>query len=92
MKRYQTDFKVGKPYGVCYVSNRNTELEYREGEYTFCYGVVMFYSEPTFATFSFVFEGRVHGLSISEIKKPLTDRQLIILAGKFGREIVCKFK
>lgn len=92
MKRYKTNSGIGKPYGNCHIVNRNTENEYKQGAYTFRYGVVTFYSEPTFATFSFVLDGRIHGLSLSDIKKPLTERQLIVQAGKFGREIVSNFK
>ncbi len=92
MKRYQTNTGVGKPYGHCRIVNKGTEHEYREGTYTFNYGVVTFYCEPRFATFSFVLNGRIHGLSLSEIKKPLTDRQLIVQAGKFGRDVVSNFK
>ena len=92
MKRYQTNSGIGKPYGHCHIVNKGTEYEYRQGAYTFKYGVVMFYCEPRFATFSFVLNGRIHGLNFSEIKKPLTDRQLILHAGKFGRDIVSNFK
>lgn len=92
MKRYQTNSGVGKPYGRCQIVNRGTASEWKEGSYTFKHGVVTFYSEPTFATFSFVLDGRIHALSLSDIKKPLTERQLIVQAGKFGREIISNFK
>lgn len=92
MKKYQTNTAVGKPYGNADVFNRGTELEYIKGSYNFESGTVTFYSEPKFATFSFVFNGRVHGLSLSEIKKPLTQKQLIVRAGKFGRGVVSNFK
>ena len=92
MKKHKTNSGVGKPYGQCHIVNRDTDREYRRGAYTFRYGVVTFYSEPTFATFSFVFNSRIHGLNLSNIKKPLTERQLIVQAGKFGREIVEEFK
>lgn len=91
MKRYQTNSAIGKPYGHCHIVNRGTENEYKRGAYTFKHGVVTFYSEPKFATFTFILNGRIHGLNFSEIKKPLTERQLIIQAGKFGREIVSNF-
>lgn len=92
MKRYQTNSGVGKPYGECHIVNRGTNNEYKQGAYTFKHGIVTFYSEPTFATFSFVVDGRIHGLILSDIKKPLTERQLIVQAGKFGREIISIFK
>lgn len=92
MKKYKTNTAVGKPYGNVDVVNRGTELEYIKGSYNFNYGTVTFYAEPKFATFSFIFNGRIHGLSLSEIKKPFTQKQLIIQAGKFGREIVSNFK
>lgn len=92
MKRYQKNSGIGKPYGHCHVVNRNTANEYKEGAYTFRHGIVTFYSEPTFVTFSFVFGCRMHWLSLSDIKKPLTERQLIVQAGKFGREVVSNFK
>ena len=92
MKKHQTNNALGKPYGGCTIVNRGTATEYKVGAYTFKSGVVTFYSEPTFASFSFVFNGRIHGLNISGIKKPLTERQLIVQAGKFGREIVEDFK
>ena len=92
MKKYQTNTAIGKPYGNADVVNRGTEIEYIKGSYNFNNGTVTFYAEPKFATFSFVFNGRIHGLSLSEFKKPLTKKQLIFQAGKFGREIVSNFK
>lgn len=92
MKKYQTNTAVGKPYGNADVVNRGTELEYIKGYYNFDSGTVTFYAEPKFATFSFVYNGRIHGFSLSEIKKPLTKKQLIVQAGKFGRDIVSNFK
>ena len=92
MKKYQTNTAVGRPYGSADVVNKGTELEYIKGLYNFNHGTVTFYAEPTFATFSFVFNGRIHGLSLSEIKKPLTQRQLIVRAGKFGHDVVSNFK
>ncbi len=92
MKKHQTNTAVGKPYGNVDVVNQGTELEYMKGSYNIDYGTVMFYAERKFASFSFVYNGRLHGLSLSEIKKPLTKKQLIIWAGKFGREVVSNFK
>lgn len=92
MKKHQTNIAIGKPYGNAYVVNRGTELEYIKGSYNFDHGTVTFYAEPKFATFSFIFNGRIHDLSLSEIKKPLTQKQLIVQAGKFGRDIVSNFK
>lgn len=92
MKKYQTNSSAGKPYGYCHIVNRGTDTEYKQGAYTFKHGIVTFYSEPEFATFSFVLDGRIHGLSFSDIKKPFTEKQLIVMTGKFGREIVSNFK
>lgn len=91
MKKFQTISSVGKPYGSCDRVNRGTRVEYMKGTYTFYHGTVIFYAEPTFATFSFVFNGKIHGLNLSYIKKPLTERQLIVRAGKFARQIVTDF-
>jgi hypothetical protein len=87
MKVYQNDLAVGKPYGNVFVVNRGMEYEYRQGVYNFFEGTVQIYSESEFASFKFVFKGRLHILSLSDLKEPLTDRQLIVapenLAGMF---------
>ncbi len=88
MKKYRRVDAIGKPYGHCHKVNKGSDHEYLQGAYTFKHGIVTFYSEPRFATFSFVYKGRMHSLNISEIKYPFTERQLIIRAGKFGREVV----
>lgn len=79
---------MGKPYGNVDIFNRETDMEYRKGTYTFYYGIVTFYSEPKYATFSFVYLGRIYSLSLSDLKLPLTDKQLIVKAGKFGRSVI----
>jgi hypothetical protein len=88
MNEYYTDDAIGRPYGHCIRVNKNTDSEYMQGTYTFKKGVVTIYYEPKLATFSFVYNGRLYGLTLSNIKKPLSARQLIIMAGKFGRKIV----
>lgn len=88
MKEYRTNDAIGMPYGNCITVNKGTDQEYKQGHYTFKKGVVVIYAEPKLATFSFVYGGRMHGLTISDIKKPLSTRQLIYRAGKFAREIV----
>lgn len=82
------NYAVGYCYGNIDVVNRGTDLEYRKGTYTFYQGVVTIYAEPKFCTFGFVHKGRHYHMTISELKQPLTDRALIIRAGKFGREVV----
>lgn len=92
MQKYQNDSAVGKPYGNVFTVNRGTEYEYRQGVYNFFEGTVQIYSESEFASFKFVFKGRLHFLSLSDLKEPLTDRQLIVRAGKFGRDVSLKFR
>ena len=87
MKSFYRSSKVGKPYGNISVFNRGTQLEYKKGKYIFREGVVTFYAENKYAAFEFVYGGIIHSLTLSEFKKPFTDRQLIIRAGKFGRTI-----
>lgn len=88
MKTYNTDYAMGKPYGNVDFFNKGTNLEYRKGTYTFYHGIVTFYSDTKYATFTFVYLGRTYSLSLSDLKLPLTDKQLIIKAGKFGRSVV----
>lgn len=88
MRQYETNTIVGAPYGRCHTRNRGTKNEYKEGAYTFHHGVVLFYAEPTFATFSFVINGREYCLAQSKLDGIPTDRQLIFRAGRFGRKIV----
>lgn len=87
MKSYYRNTNVGRPYGNVTVFNRGTQLEYKKGKYIFREGVVTFYAENKYAAFEFVYGGIIHSLTLSEFKKPFTDRQLIIRAGKFGRTI-----
>lgn len=88
MKTYNTNYAIGKPYGNVDIFNKGTNLEYRKGTYTFFNGIVTFYSEAKYATFSFVYLGRIYSLSLSDLKQQLTDKQLIVKAGKFGRSVV----
>lgn len=88
MKSYYRNTNVGRPYGNVTVFNRGTQLEYKKGKYIFREGVVTFYAENRYAVFEFVYGGIIHSLTLSEFKKPFTDRQLIIRAGKFGRATI----
>jgi hypothetical protein len=88
MKEYRKNDAIGLLYGNCIIVHKGTDREYKQGHYTFKQGVVVIYAEPKIATFSFVYGGRMHSLTISDIKKPLSTRQLIYRAGKFGREVV----
>ena len=88
MKVYQTDSKVGQPFGNVYKVNAGAETEYQKGYYTCEHGTVLIYSEPTFSSFSFTYNGRLYSLSLNDLPKPLTDRQLLVRAGKFARETV----
>ncbi len=88
MKTYQTSTKVGRPYGQIYDINTGTVYEYKKGLYHCNDGIVSIYSEPTFATFSFIVNGKLHYLTISDLKIPLTDRQLLIRAGKFVKKVL----
>lgn len=88
MKTYQTSTKIGRPYGQIYEVNKGTEYEYKKGLYHCNNGIVSIYSEPTFASFSFIVNGKMHFLSISDLKTPFTDRQLLIRAGKFAKKIL----
>lgn len=86
-KTFRSD-AVGNPYGSVTTVNRGMKHEYREGKYTFHYGVVTFYCEDLFSSFSFVYAGRIHSMHLNDIGTRLTDRQLIVRAGKFGRAVV----
>lgn len=88
MKIYETNYAVGKPYGSIETVNRNTALEYKRGTYTFVDGIVTLYAEPDYVNYTFVYKGRNYYLSLSELKKEFTDRQIMIRAGKFARQIV----
>lgn len=88
MKTYNTNYAIGKPYGNVDIFNEGTKMEYRKGTYTFYNGIVTFYAEEKYATFSFAFRGRNYGLSLSKLNKPLKDRKLIVRAGKLGRSVV----
>lgn len=88
MKKIDSDYAIGKPYGNCDVIKKGTEYEHRKGKYVFKEGVVTFYDEPRITTFEFVFKGRYFGRTIIDKKKQFTDKSLIIQAGKFGREVV----
>lgn len=93
MKKDDSDYSVGKAWGNCNWISKGTKYEYREGTFTFTEGVVSFYDEPNLTTFSFIYNGRIYGRSISDKKnKQFTDKSLIIQAGKFGREIVNRYK
>jgi hypothetical protein len=88
MKQYNTDYAIGKPYGNISIIAKGKEYEHRRGTYTFCYGIVLIYAEEKFATFTFVYFGRSYSQSVSDLKSKLTDRQIILMAGKFGRSVV----
>lgn len=86
------DYAVGNSYGNIDVINRGTDLEYIKGTFTFYHGVVTIYSEPKHSSFSFVHNGRHYHLTMHHEKQQLTHRQLIIRAGKFGRQIITENK
>lgn len=88
MKTHKTEGKLSRPFSGVDTIGRCMNYEYRIGHYSFYHGVVRFYCEPKFATFTFVYGGKIYGLNLSGIKKPLTDRQLILQAGKFGHSII----
>jgi hypothetical protein len=88
MKIYNTNYSVGKPYGSIDSFNRGTELEYKKGTYTFKDGVVRIYSEQKFASFSLVINGRIYDRTLSDLKEKLSDRQLLVRAGKFAKDVV----
>ena len=92
MKFYKTINLIAAPYGSHTIVNRGTENEYIKGTYTCKHGIATFYSDPTFASFRFVYNGRLHELAISEIPKQMTVRQLIIRAGKFVKQVVSESK
>jgi hypothetical protein len=88
MKKYNTSYAVGKPYGNISVIARGKKYEHRRGTYTFYYGIVSIYAEEKFVTFTFVYFGRSYSQSVSDLKSKLTDRQIILMAGKFGKSVV----
>lgn len=90
MKKSEMSFTVGKPHGSIDVHNRGTAIEYQTGTYIFYHGTVRIYQEAEIAIFDFAFNGRMHILHIRK-KSLLTDRQLMVRAGKFGRSIVSRY-
>lgn len=88
MKTYQTSSKVGRPYGQCHIINKGSEYEYKKGYYCCNQGVITIYSEVSFASFSFIYDEKLHYLCLSDLKTSLSDRQLLIRAGKFAKKIL----
>lgn len=91
MKKHDSNFAIGKPYGSCEVIKKGTIYEHRKGKYIFKEGIVTFYDEPRISIFEFVYNGRIFGRTISAKEKQFTDKGLIIQAGKFGREVIESF-
>lgn len=88
MKEHRSNYSLCRPYGSIYIINRGTNYEYKKGIYHFKYGMISIYAETKFYCFTFIFLGRIYTLNVSEIKNPISDRQLIVRAGKFAREVI----
>ena len=79
MNIYNQKYKVGKPYSQIHKLNA-----YLIGFYFHPKGIVKMYQGEKFVSFSIVIDGGiVKEQTISEIKKPFTERQLILRASKF---------
>lgn len=88
MKTYDSNYALAQPYGYITIVNMGFQHEYKIGHYTFRHGTVRIYYEPKVVILDFVYNSRRYSRHIREIKKQLSDRSLMIYAGKFGREIV----
>ena len=87
MKTYEKDYKINNTWGTMTVVNRGAN-EYKIGKFVSKDGYVEIYSEPRYVGFTFYYKGRMFYQNLSDIETPLTDNQLIRMAGKFSRKIV----
>ena len=88
MKQYEKDYKINNTWGTMTVVNRGLQHEYKIGKFVSKDGYVEIYAEPKYISFTFYYQGRMYYQTSSEIETPLTDNQLIRMAGKFSRKIV----
>lgn len=93
MKVTDNKDKVSKKgYGWVNVVNKNTEYEHRIGGFTMREGIIDIYDEPNITSFNFQLNGYVYSRIISDKKKQYTDKGLVRMAAKFGREICRNIK
>ena len=90
-KIYDYSFKCSKPASSFSTVNRGHDNEYKRGAYTFSKGIVSIYYEFAYLLLDFVWKGRNHVRSITELTEPMSERQLSIAAGKFAKEIMKNF-
>ena len=88
MEIYNYNKKIGASFGSIVKVNNNTQYEYRIGKYVSKEGYVDIYAENKYVCLSFYYSKRIFYRNISGIKTPLTDNQIIRMAGKFSREII----
>jgi len=89
MEIYNYSYKVSQEwYWSIETKEKWTQYEHIRWTYTFYFGVVDIYAEPTVYTLSFAYNWRLHCQTVSNIKKPKTERWMVIMAWKFWRNIV----
>lgn len=79
---YTTKSKANKPYNQIYELNG-----YKVGFYFHQKGIVKMYQENTFVCFDIIVNSVLYSKNISNIKKPLTERQFVLAANKFVNSI-----
>lgn len=88
MKTYDSNYAISGSFGSIHTIGRGTEFEYKVGNYNFKHGIVRIYYEPEYLVLNFSYNGRLYTRIFRDIKKTLSNRSIMVYAGKFGREIV----